>query len=84
MGLIDILLWQLNYVIFMNSRSTVAFTVSCKSGNKNDFFYWILVCLPPTFLGTLIAYVNFFLFKAIVRCPSSSLRILETFGEICL
>lgn len=84
MGLIDILLWQLNYVIFMNSRSTVAFTVSCKSGNKNDFFYWILVCLPPTFLGTLIAYINFFLFKAIVRCPSSSLHILETFGEICL
>ncbi|KAL5733034.1 hypothetical protein ACOSP7_032372 [Xanthoceras sorbifolium] len=68
----------------MNSRSTVAFTVSCKSGNKNSLFFWILVCLLPSFLVTPIACVNFLLFKAIVRCPSSSLRNLESFREIHL
>ncbi|KAJ4970162.1 hypothetical protein NE237_003261 [Protea cynaroides] len=70
--------------IFMSSRSTAASIVSCKSGNKNDFFVWILVCLLPQFLGTAIAYVNFLLFKAIVRNPSSSVCILDCFGETLL
>ncbi|KAK6255612.1 hypothetical protein QQP08_012734 [Theobroma cacao] len=55
--------------IFMNSRTTGASTVSCKSGNKNDFFFWILFCLLPKFLGTPITYVNFVLIKAIDRSP---------------
>ncbi|KAK8579824.1 hypothetical protein V6N12_070130 [Hibiscus sabdariffa] len=64
----------------MNSSSTVASKVSCKSGNKNDSLVWILACLLRSFLGTPIAYINFHLFKAIVRCPSSSNCILESVG----
>ncbi|KAL8509286.1 hypothetical protein ACS0TY_016475 [Phlomoides rotata] len=38
-------LMLLDHPIFMNSKSTVASIVSCKLGNKDDFFFWILVCL---------------------------------------
>ncbi|KAF5199382.1 hypothetical protein FRX31_011031, partial [Thalictrum thalictroides] len=72
---------KIENLIFMNSRSTVASSVSCKAGNKNDFFFWILVCLLPKFLGLSIACVNFQLFKAIIRIPSSSVSVLTTFGE---
>ncbi|KAL5711493.1 non-specific serine/threonine protein kinase [Ranunculus cassubicifolius] len=58
-------------LIFMNSRSTVASSVSCQAGSKNDFSS-ILVCLLPKFLGLSFAHVNFHLFKAIIRNPSSS------------
>ncbi|KAA3453518.1 serine/threonine-protein kinase AtPK2/AtPK19-like isoform X2 [Gossypium australe] len=42
----------------MNSSSTVASTVSCKSGNKNDFLVWILACLLRSFLGTPVAFLS--------------------------
>ncbi|KAG0477422.1 hypothetical protein HPP92_014263 [Vanilla planifolia] len=67
-------------VIFMNSRSTVAPTVSCTSGNNKSF--GVSICLLPGFLGTPIVRVNFQLFKAIVRDPSSSLNV-DIFG-VCL
>ncbi|KAJ6913408.1 hypothetical protein NC651_015810 [Populus alba x Populus x berolinensis] len=70
-------------LIFMNSSTTGASTVSCKSGNKNNFFFWILFCLLPKFLGTPIAYVNFLLIKATDRRPSV-VRVLDTCGEITL
>lgn len=73
--------FSFDILIFMNSTSTVTSTVSCQLGNKNNFFFWILVCLLPRFLGNPVEYVNFQLLKAIVRCPSSSVRILESFGE---
>ncbi|RRT37918.1 hypothetical protein BHE74_00039596 [Ensete ventricosum] len=61
----------------MNSRSTVASTVSCTSGNKSKF--GLLVCLLPGFLGFPVVRVDFQLFKAIVRNPSSSV-VFETCG----
>jgi len=67
----------------MNSSTTGASTVSCKSGNKNNLFFWILFCLLPKFLGDFIAYVNFLLIKAIDRCPSV-VCVLDTCGEIVL
>ncbi|KAK4834413.1 hypothetical protein QYF36_022129 [Acer negundo] len=69
-------------LIFMNLTTTGASAVSCKSGNKNYFFSWILFCLLPKFLGTPIAYVPFLLIKAIDRSPSSTVLCLENFGEI--
>ncbi|OMP10177.1 hypothetical protein COLO4_04757 [Corchorus olitorius] len=57
-------------MIFMNSTTTGASTVSCISGNKNNFFFWILFCLLPKFLGTPITYVNFIVIKATDRSPS--------------
>jgi hypothetical protein len=67
----------------MNSSTTGASTVSCKSGNKNYLFFWILFCLLPKFLGAFIAYANFLLIKAIDRCPSA-VCVLDTCGEIVL
>ncbi|KAK1563276.1 hypothetical protein Q3G72_025310 [Acer saccharum] len=69
-------------LIFMNLTTAGASAVSCKSGNKNHFFSWILFCLLPKFLGTPIAYVPFLLIKAIDRSPSSIVLCLENFGEI--
>ncbi|GMJ08565.1 hypothetical protein HRI_004525700 [Hibiscus trionum] len=57
-------------MIFMNSRITEASTVSCKSGNKNTFFFCILFCLLPKFLGVTISYISFISFKAIDRSPA--------------
>ncbi|KAK8558292.1 hypothetical protein V6N13_038765 [Hibiscus sabdariffa] len=57
-------------MIFMNSRTTEAYTVSCKSGNKNTFFFWTLFCLVPKFLGVPIAYISFISFKAVDRSPA--------------
>ncbi|KAK5832742.1 hypothetical protein PVK06_016545 [Gossypium arboreum] len=74
-------LYSFANLIFMNSSSTVASTVSCKLGNKNDFLVWILACLLRSFLGTPVAFINFHLFKAIVRCPSSSNCMPESFGS---
>jgi len=59
----------------MNSRSSVASSVSCASGNKGNFS----VLVPPGFLGAPVVCVNFQLFKAIVRIPSSS-AVLEICG----
>ncbi|XXG76911.1 hypothetical protein AAC387_Pa08g1172 [Persea americana] len=67
-----------NYMILMSSRSTVTSAVSCKLGNKNNF--WVLGSLLPGFLGALVAYDNFQLRKAIVRNPSSSICISSAFG----
>ncbi|XXG76910.1 hypothetical protein AAC387_Pa08g1171 [Persea americana] len=65
-------------MILMSSRSTVTSAVSCKLGNKNNF--WVLGSLLPGFLGALVAYDNFQLRKAIVRNPSSSICISSAFG----
>ncbi|KAK4382909.1 Methylesterase 17 [Sesamum angolense] len=62
-------------LIFMNSRSPVASAVSCQTGNKNKFLLWILCCFFPRFFGSPVAFVNFLLFKAIVRWPSPSVLI---------
>lgn len=59
----------LDNLTFMSSRSTVASSVSCVSGNKGNFSVLIL----PGFLGGPVVCVNFQLFKAIVRIPSSSI-----------
>uniref|UniRef100_J3LNI1 Uncharacterized protein n=1 Tax=Oryza brachyantha TaxID=4533 RepID=J3LNI1_ORYBR len=48
--------------------STVASRVSCSSGNNGIF----PPCLLPGFLGFPVVFVNFHLFKAIVRSPASS------------
>ncbi|KAI4306574.1 hypothetical protein L6164_029838 [Bauhinia variegata] len=55
----------------MNSRSIAESTVSCKPGNKNNFLFWILVCLLPSLLGAPEVYVNSQLFKTIVGFPCS-------------
>ena len=65
----------------MNSTTTVASIVSCKSGNKNDLFFWILVCLLPKFFKTPTASVNFLLIKGIDRTPLG-LCHLRSFEEI--
>ncbi|KAJ0979188.1 hypothetical protein J5N97_014662 [Dioscorea zingiberensis] len=65
-------------LFFMSSRSSVATSVSCTSGNKANL--WIFSSLLPGFLGTPIVYVNFQLFKAIVRIPSSSVIVSEICG----
>lgn len=74
---------RFDYLIFMNSRITETSVVSCKSGNKNFLFFWILFCLLPKFLGTPFAFGNYLLIKAIDRHPSAVL-ILRTSGEINL
>ncbi|KAL2557589.1 Uncharacterized protein Fot_02328 [Forsythia ovata] len=61
---------RFEYRIFMNSRTTVASSVvSCKAGNKDDFIFWILVCLLSKFFKTRTLNVNDSLTKAIVRLP---------------
>lgn len=67
---------------FMNSRSAAASTVSCKTGNKNKFLFCFLICLFPRFLGSPVSFVNFLLFKAVVRSPSSSVPVYDISGEI--
>ena len=54
----------------MNSKTTVASTVSCKPGKENDFLESLVRSLP-NFLGTAIVYVNFLLIKAINRSLSA-------------
>ncbi|KAF7144097.1 hypothetical protein RHSIM_Rhsim05G0231800 [Rhododendron simsii] len=44
--------------MLMNSRTSVESVVSCKSGNKNNFFFWISVCLLSTFFKTPTANLN--------------------------
>ncbi|KAL3521332.1 hypothetical protein ACH5RR_019481 [Cinchona calisaya] len=75
---------QLVGLIFMNSRSIAASTVSCNAGNKKNFFFFVLICLFPRFLGITVVFENFLLFKAIVRCPSSSVPVLPSSREILL
>jgi len=55
-------------VDLMSSGRTVASKVSCSAGNSGSF----PPCLLPGFLGFPVVFVNFHLFKAIVRSPASS------------
>ncbi|PSS32760.1 Serine/threonine-protein kinase [Actinidia chinensis var. chinensis] len=62
----------------MNSRISVASAVSCKLGNTNNFFFWILVCLLSKFFKNPTANVNFCLFNDIDRI----LAVSESFEEL--
>ncbi|WOL16330.1 hypothetical protein Cni_G25117 [Canna indica] len=62
--------YALGNLAFMNSTGTLSSAVSCTLGNKGIF--GLLVCLLPGFLGFPVFSVDFQLFKAIVRNPSSS------------
>uniref|UniRef100_A0A3Q7IJ74 Uncharacterized protein n=1 Tax=Solanum lycopersicum TaxID=4081 RepID=A0A3Q7IJ74_SOLLC len=59
---------RFDFRIFMNTRTTVVSAVSCKSGNKNGFFCWILLCLLSKFFKTATLNVHSF----------------EAFGKACL
>ncbi|KAF5750729.1 hypothetical protein HS088_TW03G01068 [Tripterygium wilfordii] len=63
-------LFGIENLILMNSTTAGVFTVSCKSGNKNNFFC-ALFCLLPKFLGTSFAFMNYVLIKAVDRSPSA-------------
>ncbi|KAJ8570941.1 hypothetical protein K7X08_037913 [Anisodus acutangulus] len=59
---------RFDFSIFMNTRTTVVSAVSCKSGNNNGFFCWILLCLLSKFFKTATLNVHSF----------------EAFGKACL
>ncbi|KAI3712627.1 hypothetical protein L1987_71187 [Smallanthus sonchifolius] len=59
---------QFDCMVFMISRSIATSTVSCVAGNKNNFPFWILICLFSRVLGTPLLYSAVLFF---VSCPSS-------------
>ncbi|CAH1430728.1 unnamed protein product [Lactuca virosa] len=59
---------QFDCMIFMISRSIATSSVSCEAGNKNNFPFWILICLFSRFSGTPVLYLTL-LFS--VKCLSS-------------
>ncbi|KAG8091228.1 hypothetical protein GUJ93_ZPchr0011g28238 [Zizania palustris] len=65
-------------VDLMSSGSAVASRVSCSSGNNGIFPPSLL----PGFMGFPVVFVNFHLFKAIVRSPASSVVLGICEGQL--
>ncbi|KAI3778067.1 hypothetical protein L2E82_07065 [Cichorium intybus] len=49
---------QFDCMIFMISRSIATSSVSCEAGNKNNFPFWILICLFSRFSVTPFIYLT--------------------------